>query len=111
VKQQFTKTIQNSEGETTHFAKVQNRKYTVHGEDFQSYSIKLAEDIVDQDDWHNNSYINVRGTNKQGDIKISATQEIAITEGEQNYNYRILADMVITREDAKSLIKTLTHLL
>lgn len=111
MKQQFTKEIQNSEGETTHIAKVQNRNLTVFGEDIKSYSIALTETLTDENDWQNNSYIHAMGNNEQGDIKIKAVQEMQVRDAEEEINYRIVADMVITREDAKSLIKQLTHLL
>lgn len=109
MNQEIVKETIDSEGNQTHFAKLVKKSDSTTGVNNHCMITGVAE--VDEEDYFTVNHINVQGSNKDGDIRIRTQQIVVISEDEESSAFSSTQNLVITREDAKSLIKQLTSYL
>ena len=109
MNQEIIKETLDSEGNQTRFGKIASRVEST-GTTFHSILTGVA--ALDDEDFGVNNYVSVSGTNKDGDIRITSRQSFAVRNGEEITDvFSSTQNLVISREDAKSLIQQLaSHL-
>jgi hypothetical protein len=109
MEQEIIKQTLDSEGNQTHYGRAVT---TVDGRNRVIYNtMTTGVAALDEEDYFTSNSITVQGTNKDGDLRIRAHQNLVITEDEWDHGFSTTQSLVITREDAKSLIKALTSYL
>ena len=109
MNQEIVKETLDSEGNQTHYGKLISRRGDI--QKVNSHTIITGVTELAEEDYFTVNLINVQGANKDGDLRIRTQQTVVINEdGEENV-FSSTQNLVITREDAKSLISQLaSHL-
>ena len=106
MNQEIVKETLDSEGNQTHFGKAIT-KIDINAK-VNWHTMITGVAALDEEDYFTVNVINVQGTNKDGDIRIRANQNLVIKEDGFENVFQSTQNLVISREDAKSLIRTLT---
>ena len=97
----------DSEGRQTRFGKINSR---LESTGTMFHSVNTGVDALDDDDFGMSNNINVTGTNKDGDIRITTLQSFAVRDEHSDQITDVFSSrqaLVISREDAKTLISQL----
>jgi len=104
MNQEIVKETLDSEGNQTHYGKLVSKSYDTG---VSHHTIITGMTELAEQDYASVNLINVQGANKDGDLRIR-TQQTVVIEGEI---FNTTQNLVISREDAKSLISQLaSHL-
>tara|TARA_R110002020_G_scaffold246713_5_gene460611 strand:+ start:2941 stop:3285 length:345 start_codon:yes stop_codon:yes gene_type:complete len=79
----------------------------VEGDKFTYLALGESEKI---DDYKNRTHIQVMRKTETG-IQINLEQNVTVTQEDAEHTYTTVSRVVLSKEEAKSMIKTLTHFL
>jgi hypothetical protein len=108
MNQEIVKEILDSEGNQTHYGKLVSKSNSTTK--VNNHTIITGVTELAEEDYFSINLINVQGANKDGDLRIRTQQTVVLNDEEGNI-FSSTQNLVITREDAKSLIQQLTSYL
>ena len=111
MNQEIVKETLDSEGNQTHFGKAITVSSSTTTQSHNRNTIITGLVANNEEDYGQQNFIGVMGNNEDGDIRIRSCQTVLIQEENESHIFSSTQNLVISREDAKSLIRQLTSYL